>query len=104
MSSRRGGPLKDRPVVSGPTWQQPGQQGRQRSDTGESRGADASDRHRRRHCWVTHPDHVAELEGLVLQWASEPGGWVALTTYVLERPGGAPAVQEWLPATRLRPA
>lgn len=93
MGSRRGVPLKDRPVVSGPAVATP-----------ESLGADASGRQRRRHCWVTHPDHVAELEGLVLQWASEPGGWVALTTYVLDRPGGSIAFQEWIPAARLRSA
>lgn len=98
MSSGRGVPLKDRPVVHGAGW--PDQASDARADESEPVG-----RGRRRHCWVTLPDHEGEIEGMVLQWASEPGGWVALTIYVLEgAPGGPLSVQAWVPAARLRPA
>lgn len=46
-----------------------------------------------------------EAEGIVLQWAKEDGiGWVAWTLYVVDGPTTARAIQEWLPADRLRPA
>lgn len=98
MSSRRGVPLKDRPVVRGPGWLEP----EEASAPPQSPPPAPGPGRRRRHCWVTHPDHVGELEGLVLQWAQDDG-WVALVQYVLEQPGGPTAVQEWIPATRLRP-
>ena len=44
-------------------------------------------------------------QGLVLQWAQDQRGWVALVVFVLEQVrGGDVTVQEWLPADRLRPA
>ena len=85
--TRPGVPLKDRPV-------------------GDHAGAPPqSDQptRRRRHCYVTRPDHE-ELEGLVLQWAQDQRGWVALVTYVVPREGGDVTMQEWLPADQLRPA
>ena len=62
---------------------------------------------RRRHCWVTHPEHPGEeLEGLLLAWAKDEQGWVALVIFVVPRSGehGPVAVQEWIPASRLHPA
>ena len=91
MSSRRGVPLKDRPVWTGQS-QQPGPPVQTTAPAA-----------RRRHCWLTLPDHDGEVEALVLQWAAEPTGWVALTIYVIDRPGGSVAIQEWIPAARLRP-
>lgn len=80
---RRGVPLRDRPVVTGLSEtprrdQRPGRQ---------------------RHCLVDQPD--GQWQGLILQWAKEPAGWVALTIYVKPGPGGDVAVQEWIPAERL---
>lgn len=64
---------------------------------------------RRRHCWVDLTDHptfsgAGEAEGLILQWAQDERGWVALVAYVVPRPGADLTVQEWVPAARLRPA
>lgn len=57
---------------------------------------------RRRHCFVALDG--GEVEGLVLQWAQDERGWVALVVYVLPRHGSDLTVQEWLPAAQLRPA
>lgn len=57
---------------------------------------------RRRHCWVEY--QTGRCEGLVLQWAQDERGWVALVMYVIPQAGGDIAVQEWLPAARLQPA
>ena len=64
---------------------------------------------RRRHCWVDltgHRElsHPGEVEGLILQWAQDGDGWVALCAFVLPRSGGDLTVQQWVPAARLRPA
>ena len=59
---------------------------------------------RQRWCVVNHPVHGL-AQGLVLQWAQDQRGWVALVVFVLEQVrGGDVTVQEWLPADRLRPA
>lgn len=58
---------------------------------------------RQRWCLVDHPLH-GSAQGLVLQWAQDGRGWVALVVFVLEQEGGDVTVQEWLPAARLRPA
>ena len=52
---------------------------------------------------VNHPVHGL-AQGLVLQWAQDQRGWVALVVFVLEQAGGDVTVQEWLPADQLRPA
>lgn len=83
--ARPGVPLKDRPIAEGPPVK-PASGGQPR----------------RRHCWVDHPE--GSREGLVLQWAQDQGGWVALVIYVVPRSQGDLAVQEWVPAVRLRPA
>lgn len=64
---------------------------------------------RRRHCWVDLTGHPAysrdgKVEGLVLQWAQDERGWVALVAYVVTQPGGDVTVQEWVQAARLSPA
>lgn len=64
---------------------------------------------RRRHCWVDLADHPTyrstnRAEGLVLQWAQEEQGWVALVAYVVTHPRGGITVQEWIQAARLTPA
>lgn len=87
--TRAGIPLKDRAV------------GDTATDSSPPRVDPAT--RRRRHCYVTRPDHE-ELEGLVLQWAQDQRGWVALVTYVVPREGGDVTMQEWLPADQLRPA
>lgn len=85
---RRGVPLRDRPTFTGPDQDQPitrpGQPGQQR------------------HCYVECPD--GRFQGLILQWAQEPHGWVALTIWVKPGPEGDVAIQEWIPAHRLTAA
>lgn len=88
--TREGTPLRDRPTGSGPA-------------------PDPPSRERRRHCWVDLTDHPtfsseAEAEGMVLQWAQDERGWVALVVFVITRPGADLTVQEWVPRSRLRPA
>lgn len=80
--TRSGVPLKDRPVGS------------------ESAPAPPSPR--RKHCYVARAG--GDLEGLVLQWAQDTRGWVALVVYVEPREGGDVTIQEWLPGGQLRPA
>lgn len=82
--TRSGVPLKDRPVGS------------------ESVPAPAPASARRKHCYVAHAG--GDLEGLVLQWAQDARGWVALVVYVEPREGGDVTIQEWLPGGQLRPA
>lgn len=86
---RRGIPLRDRPVVTGRTPAEavvdPAQPGRQR------------------HCFVTLEDG-GSAQALILQWAQEPTGWVALTIRVQPGQAGDVAIQEWIPATRLTAA
>lgn len=84
--TRPGVPLKDRPIG---TEDPPAQQ-----ETAPRR---------RRHCYVTRTGH-GDVEGLVLQWAQDQRGWVALVVYVVPREGGDVTMQEWLPAAQLRPA
>lgn len=87
--TRDGVPLRDRPIA------------------GETTESESTTHRRRRHCWVDLTDHdttAGEVEGLVLQWAQDARGWVALTAYVVTRAGGDITVQEWVPANRLRPA
>lgn len=84
--TRPGVPLKDRPL------------GDNESTPSQAPAKEA----RRRHCFVTLDE--GETEGLVLQWAQDSRGWVALVVYVVPRTGGDLTVQEWLPAAQLRPA
>ncbi len=84
---RRGIPLRDRPVVTG---------------RAEVPRPDPASPGRQRHCVVDQPD--GQWQGLILQWAKEHSGWVALTIYVRPGPGGDVAIQEWIPAARLRAA
>ena len=85
---RRGVPLKDRPVVTNPDPVQ--------------RPITAGRTTRHRHCFVIHSDHSHPLQGLVLQWAQDATGWVALTIFVVPRDSGSDlTVQEWVPADRL---
>lgn len=58
---------------------------------------------RQRHCFVTLEDG-SSAQALILQWAQEPSGWVALTIRVQPGPAGDVAIQEWIPATRLTAA
>ncbi|MCB0893654.1 MAG: hypothetical protein KDB51_17850 [Propionibacteriaceae bacterium] len=84
---RAGIPLKDRPA-NGVAREEP---------------APADAPARQRWCVVNHPVHGL-AQGLVLQWAQDQRGWVALVVFVLEQAGGDVTVQEWLPAARLRAA
>jgi hypothetical protein len=95
MTWRRGIPLNERVAVGRPSDPEPA--------AAEPEQPLAARPARRRHCWVRLPDRHDEAEGLVLHWAHD-GGWVALVLYVVERPTGPVAVQEWLSAGRLRPA
>lgn len=42
-------------------------------------------------------------EEVVLQWAQDTRGWVALVVHVIPTVDGDLTVQEWVPASRLRP-
>ncbi len=86
---RRGIPLRDRPVSTGPTRPAPP-------------GSPAAPP-RQRHCLVTLEDG-STAQGLILQWAQEPTGWVALTIRVQAGTTGDVAIQEWIPAGRLTAA
>lgn len=86
---RRGVPLRDRPVVTG------------RVDAAPL--ADPAPPGRQRHCFVTLADN-STAQALILQWAQEPSGWVALTIRVQQGPAGDVAIQEWIPASRLTAA
>lgn len=85
----RGTPLRDRPPANAG-----------RPDPAQT----PAPRQRRRHVWVTAPDDGPEEEGLVLAWAQADTGWEALVVRVIDGGGRDIAVQEWLPAARLRPA
>jgi hypothetical protein len=93
MGGRRGIPLQDRVRTDTPA---------PPADPDPPR--DEGARPGRRHCWVRLPDHDTEAEGLVYQWARDGGEWQALVIYVVDRPTGPAAVQQWLSARRLRPA
>lgn len=80
-------PLKDRPV----------------NGVARDEPVPAESPTRQRWCVVNHPEH-GSAQGLVLQWAQDQRGWVALVVFVLERAGGDVTVQEWVPADRLRSA
>lgn len=84
--TRSGVPLKDRPVGS----------------ESAPAPAPAPASARRKHCYVARAG--GDLEGLVLQWAQDTRGWVALVVYVEPREGGDVTIQEWLPGGQLRPA
>lgn len=104
---RPGIPLKDRPVIPPPNRHISGGAAEQAVDMVLPAAGASAATGRRRHCWVSLPDHdgnLREVEGLVLDWTKEDGtGWVAWTLYVTDDPE-ARTVQEWLPAHRLRPA
>lgn len=87
--ARAGTPLRDRPI-------------------GGVAPAESTTKSRRRHCWVDLTEHprfsdAARAEGLVLQWAQDTRGWVALVVHVIPTVDGDLTVQEWVPASRLRP-
>lgn len=80
----RGVPLKDRPV----------------SPSAHRAGEGRENRPRTRHCWVATAE--GDREGLVLAWSTTgPRSWSAYVVYVTA--GEDRAVQEWVPAERLRP-
>lgn len=88
--TRPGVPLRDRPIGD------------------EEPATSTAARRHRRHCWIDltgHPTYASasETEGLVLQWAQDARGWVALVVYVVPASGGDVTVQEWVPAAKLRP-
>ena len=91
MSTRRGVPLRDRPVNLG--------EGRREDLAGGGRG--------QRHCWVHGPlEDPGPHPGLIQAWRQGPQGWSALVVYVVV---GEPAqevttIQRWVPASSLRPA
>ena len=86
--SRRGVPLKDRPVA-GP--------GTPPQATGRAERA--------RHCWVDSAtgDEVAHA-GLVIEWRRRTEGWSALVTYVVDDQGSPVIVTQWVDGVLLRPA
>ena len=86
MTSRRGVPLRDRPVA------QP--------------MADRAPRTQGRHCWVTGPpEDPGPWPGLIIEWRKDQAaGWSALVVYVIPGEPSATTTQTWLPRTRLRPA
>lgn len=81
--TRAGTPLRDRPVA--------GTDGPEREPSPR----------RTRHCWVSIAGE--RFEGLVLQWAQDERGWVALVVYVQPRQGGDVTVQQWVPSKDLQP-
>ncbi|MEN3123843.1 hypothetical protein [Janibacter sp. LM] len=81
--TRPGIPLRDRPVA------------------GADVSTPATSARRTRHCWVRIDGE--RFEGLVLQWAQDERGWVALVVFVQPRPGGDVTVQQWVPASDLQP-
>ena len=66
-------------------------------------GSDRIDRLRRRHCWVLgeEPD-PGPWPGLVAEWRRLEDGWLARVTYCVG--DTSMTTEEWLPASRLRPA
>lgn len=90
---RRGIPLRDRPVDLG---QPKSDVTRAVSPTGSSR-----------HCFVREPDG-SEVPGLIFEWVkSDPRGgdtWLALVVRSVGNDTSPAMIQEWIPASRLRPA
>jgi len=84
MTSRRGVPLRDRPVAQLKT--------------------DRAPRTQLRHCWVTGPaEDPGPWPGLIIEWRKDQAGWSALVVYVI--PGeSTTTVQTWVPQMHLRPA
>ena len=91
MSTRRGVPLRDRPV-----------------NLGNGKGPEAARSRGQRHCWVHGPpEDPGPHPGLIQAWRNEPqGGWAALVVYILldESTQDVTTVQAWVPADALRPA
>lgn len=53
--------------------------------------------------WIGLVPAPSRFEGLVLQWAQDERGWVALVVYVQPLPGGDVTVQQWVPSQALQP-
>jgi hypothetical protein len=85
MTSRRGVPLRDRPVAQLKT--------------------DRASLTPVRHCWVTGPaEDTGPWPGLIIEWRNDQAGWSALVVYVITAETLTTTVQTWVPAARLRPS
>jgi len=85
MTSRRGVPLRDRPVAQIKT--------------------DHAPQTQVRHCWVTGPvEDPGPWPGLILEWRRDTMGWSALVVYLIAGESSATTIQTWMPQTHLRPA
>jgi hypothetical protein len=61
-----------------------------------------------RHCWVLDPADGLHVRrpGLLVEWRQGgPGGWEGRVVYAAQlRPGEWMTLEEWVPATLVRPA
>ena len=61
-----------------------------------------------RHCWVLDPADGRHVRrpGLLVEWRQGgPGGWEGRVVYAAQlRPGEWMTLEEWVPATLVRPA
>jgi hypothetical protein len=61
-----------------------------------------------RHCWVLDPADGRHVRrpGLLVEWCQGgPGGWEGRVVYAAQlRPGEWMTLEEWVPATLVRPA
>ncbi|PJJ53625.1 hypothetical protein CLV56_3115 [Mumia flava] len=58
-----------------------------------------------RHVWVRLGRYEADAyPGLVVEWRRESGGWVARVAFVPGEQGEGTLVEQWVEASRLRPA
>ena len=90
MSSRRGVPLRDRPV-----------------NLGDGKGDDQAKGRGQRHCWVHGPpEDPGPHAGLIQTWRHGPQGWSALVIYIIAGEPGreVTTIQRWVPASWLSPA
>jgi len=90
MSTRRGVPLRDRPV-----------------NLGDGKGQDVAHGRGQRHCWVHGlPEDPGPHPGLIQAWRRGSDEWSALVIFIVtgEPDQDVTTIQRWVPASWLRPA